>query len=90
MAIKGNLDSIATYTRFSTPASGATFGPFAASPSEAVDALVVMNTLTGLTLTGSDGTTITFTTFPPVGTILPVSPTSITFAPAGAIGALYR
>jgi hypothetical protein len=88
---QGQWTSKVPYKRFAQPASGATFGPFAANPSEAVDAILVTNTLTALTITGSDGVTITFAvTFPPAGTVMEISPTSITFAPAAAIAVLYR
>lgn len=87
---KGQWVSKLPYSKFSTLTTGQTFGPFAATPSEALDAIIVMNTLTALTLTDQDGVTLTFTTFPTVGMVLEVSPASITFAPAGAIGGLYR
>jgi hypothetical protein len=88
---QGAWVSKAPYKRFAQPASGTTFGPFAATPSEAPDAIMVTNTLTALTITGSDGVTITFaTTFPASGAVLEISPTAITFAPAAAIAVLYR
>ena len=88
---QGSWVSKAQYKRFAQPASGATFGPFATAPTEAVDAILVTSTLTALTITGSDGVVITFTTtFPPAGTVMEISPTAITFAPAAAIAVLYR
>lgn len=87
---KGALYSKVPYTRFSVLTTGQTFGPFAATPSEPLDALIVANTLTALSLTGSDGVAAAFTTFPPVGTVLEVSPTAVSFTPAGSLIGCYR
>jgi hypothetical protein len=87
-AVKGNLDSVAPYTRFAAISTPASFGPFAVPPSEAVDALYVGNTTLTLVVTGSDGVSVTFSNVP-AGTVLPISPTTVTTASAGTL-ALFR
>jgi hypothetical protein len=87
-AVKGTVDSPAPYTRFAPISTPASFGPFAATPSEAVDALYIGNTTTNLIVTGSDGVSVTFSNVQ-AGTVLQISPTTVTTASAGTL-ALFR
>ena len=87
MAVKGNWVSAAPYTRFKTITNGDTYGPFAATPSEPLDAIYV-STTGNVTVSGSDGAAVTFTAVP-AGTTITISPTVVTTVPAGTIG-LFR
>jgi len=86
---KGGYVSDTAYNIMLPVATGAAFGPGQAQPFP--DALLITNTLTALTLTDINGNTVTFAgTFPASGSILLLSPASLTYTPAASVAALYR
>ena len=86
---KGQWVSDTAYNTMVPVVTGAAFGPGQTQPFP--DALLITNTLTALTIVDINGNSVVFAgTFPASGSILLLSPASITFAPVASVAALYR